>query len=188
MENIKNLGLRILQEKRELEERINRGIKYFNSKNNENIPLINGYDYYIKNLNYSFEENGILFSWEKELSSCGGYTDYEDKEQIIPYDYFNISEEDELSEYIDVDKDSEIQKDILRRANAKKEIEGLKNDNIKLRKDSQEHQKNINSAKKIEKEYGTYINTKLIEQEMRKCEAMLFLNEEKIKELEEDLK
>jgi hypothetical protein len=176
MKNLKETGIKLETERRRLEKRINNGIKLYNEKNNEKYPLINIYNYNIKDVRYSFEENKLNLYWEEDIS-YGGYSDYEEREAFIPYEYFS----NEINE-------EKIDEDKKRRDSIKLEIKDLREINEELSKEEKEHQKQLFAAKDIQKKYKSYICLKDIEKEIKKCESLRFLNIEKIKKLEGELK
>ena len=176
--NFKNRGDRMITEKYQIEEIIDKGIKLFNEKNNENIPFIGEYNYSMKNINYSFSDEGILLSWEEEDGRpCGGYQEYKNEEKNIPYFYFKKNNSE-----IKINEDLKIRDDI------KLEIEKIKKENIVLEHEEREHRKHLFAAKDIKRKYNAYIDFRDIEKELKKCEALVLINSDKIKELEEDLK
>ena len=179
MDNLKERGTQLEDEKFEIENTINEGIEFYNKINSEKIPKINEYEYGISKLKYSFEEDSILITWIKTEYSCGEAFE-EDFEKTIAYYYFE-KEDNENSKSIEENK--------LNKEKLENEIKDLNISNERIIKEERIHRSHLFEAKNISKKYSeSYISLKPMEYEIKKCESLIFLNNEKITKLRGELK
>ena len=184
--NFKNLGEKNRIDRYDIEETINRGIEIFNSTNNEDedIPLINKYEYGIRNETFDFEDDYILIKWERDEGRCGD--EYlVDHEQKIPYEYFESTQED-------IDIQDKIKEDKQNREKNKKFIKDKENEIENFRKELREHEGNLRDLEKIKKKYigNSYYDKKIekaIEREIIKSKGAIYLKEDELKKIKEEI-
>lgn len=184
--NFKNLGQKNIEDRGNIEETINRGIEIYNNTNNneEDTPLLNKYTYGIRNQIFEFEDDYILIKWERDDGRCGEeyLVDYEKK---IPYEYFESTQEE-------IDIQDKIKEDKRIREENKKFIKDKEIEIKGFEEELKEHQHNLRDLDNIKKKYigNTYYDKKIeksIEREIIKCKGAIYLKEDELKKIKEEV-
>lgn len=133
--NFKDRAIAFQEEREDIEDIINKGIRKFNNVNNARVDDI----YYPDSgwsdqaTQYECLNSGIKITWFEDVGRCGG-TDYETYMKTIPYEYF---EEDEDLDAINADVEKR-KSHAYRLSNARSHKSTLNSEKYNLEKEIRE--------------------------------------------------
>lgn len=183
----KERGNKLQDEREEVEDIINKGIKIYNETMKDNIEIIESIHsmcYYNPHTHYIFQEDGIKIIWFEDTGTCGE-TDIEKLSKLIPYEYFDFTE-DEKEKQNKIEENKKLKNILLKKIKDKeKEIDEAQKT---IRDISQEKRALASIMNKYGKGWGTSAADDKIEREIKKNKGLLIILEDELREYKEDLK
>lgn len=173
----KEKAIKFQEEKEDMIEVINRGIRKFNNINNKRVEYIEDLSEYDTPVSYICGEKGIGITWFDDVGRCGS-TYYEKEYQLIPYAYF---EEDE-----DLNK---INADIEAREAHKGRIKEAQREEININSKRLTLEQEIRELNQVNSKYGIDTKQKISDKkiELVKCKADLERQKTKVMEVKNEL-